>query len=59
MARLNEAPQPAVESIDACGSSGSEAFFAEYLHWTVKRRFVRQNREIARYTHITSSIGLY
>ena len=54
MARLNEAPQPAVESIDACGLSASEAVSAECLHWTVKRRFVRQNREIARYALITN-----
>ena len=32
MARLNEAPQPAVESIDACGLLGSQAFSAECLH---------------------------
>ena len=57
MARLNEVPQPAVESIDARGLSASEAVSVECLHWTVKRRFVRQNREIARYALVTSLTG--
>ena len=53
MARLNDPTQPAAESIDACESPLLVPPSAVCLRRTVKRRFVRQNREIARYTITT------
>ena len=49
MARLNEPPQPVFESIDACKVQHIIPFFPLMPTLIVKRRFVRQNREIARY----------
>lgn len=55
MARLNDPPAPPPESIDACksrnelihdGGHSSNSSITDI--WTVKRRFIRQNREIAR-----------
>src|ERR1700754_881805 len=59
MAKLNDPPPPPPESIDACKTRPSchyatIALLTDIPTITVKRRFIRQNREIARVNSIQS-----
>ena len=63
MARLNEppiAPQPSAETIDAGEASRSDdgGRLGLMKTCTVKRRFLRQNRELAKYVYAMYDVVL-